>query len=118
VGVDRAGRAHRRDDAVAAEDAVAGNGAAERGAAGGAPPDAAADGTTAGDAARGTWLWLAFELPKGSYATTLLREVMKVDVDAPLDDGSSSGAVAAPGELDQRQAAAPTAPARPTSGPP
>jgi tRNA(Glu) U13 pseudouridine synthase TruD len=36
-------------------------------------------------------LWLAFELPKGSYATTLLRELMKVDVDAPLDDPSSSG---------------------------
>jgi tRNA pseudouridine13 synthase len=36
-------------------------------------------------------LWLAFDLPKGSYATTLLREVMKVDVDAPLDDPSSSG---------------------------
>jgi tRNA pseudouridine13 synthase len=39
----------------------------------------------------GASLWLAFELPKGSYATTLLREVMKVDVDAPLDDPSSSG---------------------------
>ncbi|TFU15871.1 tRNA pseudouridine(13) synthase TruD [Thermus tengchongensis] len=28
-------------------------------------------------------LWLAFFLPKGSYATSLLREVMKVEVDAP-----------------------------------
>jgi len=36
-------------------------------------------------------LWLAFELPKGSYATTLLRELLKVDVDAPLDGPSSSG---------------------------
>lgn len=36
-------------------------------------------------------LWLAFELPKGSYATTLLRELMKVDVDAPLDGSPSSG---------------------------
>ena len=42
-------------------------------------------------AAGGVELWMAFELPKGSYATTLLREVMKVDVDAPLDDPSSSG---------------------------
>jgi tRNA pseudouridine13 synthase len=30
-------------------------------------------------------LVLRFELPKGSYATTVLREVMKVDVDAPVD---------------------------------
>ncbi len=36
-------------------------------------------------------LWLGFELPKGSYATTLLRELLKVDVDAPLDDAPSSG---------------------------
>lgn len=36
-------------------------------------------------------LWLAFELPKGSYATTLLRELLKVDVDAPLDGSASSG---------------------------
>lgn len=36
-------------------------------------------------------LWLAFELPKGSYATTLLRELLKVDVDAPLDGPASSG---------------------------
>ncbi|WP_038057644.1 tRNA pseudouridine(13) synthase TruD [Thermus amyloliquefaciens] len=28
-------------------------------------------------------LWLSFFLPKGSYATSLLREVMKVEVDAP-----------------------------------
>ena len=35
-------------------------------------------------------LWLAFELPKGSYATVLLREVTKVDVDAPLDGPASS----------------------------
>ncbi|MDM7325029.1 MAG: tRNA pseudouridine(13) synthase TruD [Thermus sp.] len=28
-------------------------------------------------------LWLSFFLPKGSYATNLLREVMKVEVDAP-----------------------------------
>jgi tRNA pseudouridine13 synthase len=41
--------------------------------------------------APGADLWMAFELPKGSYATTLLREVMKVDVDAPLDEPSSSG---------------------------
>ena len=41
--------------------------------------------------AAGDDLWLAFELPKGSYATTLLRELLKVDVDAPLDDASSSG---------------------------
>ena len=39
----------------------------------------------------GVELWLDFELPKGSYATTLLRELMKVDVDAPVDDPSSSG---------------------------
>lgn len=30
-------------------------------------------------------LVLRFSLPKGSYATTLLREVMKVEVDAPLE---------------------------------
>jgi len=36
-------------------------------------------------------LWLAFELPKGSYATTFLRELLKVDVDAPLDGPASSG---------------------------
>jgi tRNA pseudouridine13 synthase len=35
-------------------------------------------------------LTLAFELPKGSYATTLLREVMKVEVDAPLDEGEGA----------------------------
>ena len=31
-------------------------------------------------------LWLAFFLPKGSYATSLLREVMKVEVDAPEEN--------------------------------
>lgn len=31
-------------------------------------------------------LVVAFELPKGSYATSVLRELTKVDVDAPLDD--------------------------------
>ena len=36
-------------------------------------------------------LWIAFELPKGSYATTFLRELLKVEVDAPLDGPSSSG---------------------------
>ena len=36
-------------------------------------------------------LVLRFELPKGSYATSVLREVMKVDVDAPLDGSSSDG---------------------------
>jgi tRNA pseudouridine13 synthase len=32
-------------------------------------------------------LTLEFDLPKGSYATTLVREVMKVEVDAPMDGG-------------------------------
>jgi tRNA pseudouridine13 synthase len=31
--------------------------------------------------------WIAFDLPKGSFATVVLREVMKVDVDA-ADDGA------------------------------
>uniref|UniRef100_A0A7C6A008 tRNA pseudouridine synthase D n=1 Tax=Thermus tengchongensis TaxID=1214928 RepID=A0A7C6A008_9DEIN len=31
-------------------------------------------------------LWLTFFLPKGSYATSLLREVMKVEVDAPEEE--------------------------------
>jgi tRNA pseudouridine13 synthase len=35
-------------------------------------------------------LLVHFELPKGSYATTLLRELLKVDVDAPLDGDSSA----------------------------
>jgi tRNA pseudouridine13 synthase len=48
------------------------------------------EATSAG-AASGGDLWLGFELPKGSYATTLLRELLKVDVDAPLDDAPSSG---------------------------
>ncbi len=34
-------------------------------------------------------LWLSFSLPKGSYATSLLREVMKVEVDAP--EGGEEG---------------------------
>ena len=29
--------------------------------------------------------WLAFFLPKGSFATNVLREVMKVEVDEPVD---------------------------------
>lgn len=33
----------------------------------------------------GDALVLSFGLPKGSYATTVLREVMKVDVDEPVD---------------------------------
>lgn len=33
-------------------------------------------------------LWLSFFLPKGSYATSLLREVMKVEVDAPEEEES------------------------------
>lgn len=36
--------------------------------------------------------WLEFALPKGSFATVVLREVMKVNVDGldgPLDEGSS-----------------------------
>ncbi|MDF1521709.1 MAG: tRNA pseudouridine(13) synthase TruD [Trueperaceae bacterium] len=48
--------------------------------------EAAADG-------RGIDLVLRFDLPKGSYATSVLREVMKVEVDAPLD-GASSGDLA------------------------
>jgi tRNA pseudouridine13 synthase len=43
----------------------------------------------------GADLVLRFELPKGSYATTVLREVMKVDVDAPLDGAVSAGPDAA-----------------------
>jgi tRNA pseudouridine13 synthase len=62
---------------------------------GGAPrAEGAADEAADVEAAAvelGTDVWLAFDLPKGSYATTLLREVMKVDVDAPLDEPSSSG---------------------------
>lgn len=34
-------------------------------------------------------LLVSFRLPKGSYATTLLRELLKVDVDAPLDGDPS-----------------------------
>lgn len=32
--------------------------------------------------------WLEFSLPKGCFATTVLREVMKVDVDSAEDDSS------------------------------
>ena len=39
----------------------------------------------------GADLTLRFELPKGSYATTVLREVMKVDVDAPVDGHGPEG---------------------------
>ena len=41
----------------------------------------------------GSDLVLRFELPKGSYATSVLREVMKVDVDAPLDGSGSEATV-------------------------
>lgn len=37
-------------------------------------------------------LRLDFDLPKGSYATSLLREVMKVEVDEPLDRRADDGA--------------------------
>jgi len=36
-------------------------------------------------------LTLAFTLPKGSYATAVLREIMKVDVDAPIIWGGLAG---------------------------
>lgn len=36
-------------------------------------------------------LWLSFFLPKGSYATSLLREVMKVEVDAPENGEEDQG---------------------------
>ena len=35
--------------------------------------------------------WLEFSLPKGCFATTVLREVMKVDVDGLEDDSSTEG---------------------------
>ena len=35
--------------------------------------------------------WLEFSLPKGCFATTILREVMKVDVDGLDDDSSGEG---------------------------
>ncbi len=38
---------------------------------------------------------LAFSLPKGSYATVVLREVMKVDVDAPSEPSADRRAPAA-----------------------
>jgi tRNA pseudouridine13 synthase len=44
----------------------------------------------------GADLVLRFDLPKGSYATSVLREVMKVDVDAPLDGPGSDAAVSDP----------------------
>lgn len=47
-------------------------------------------------AREGSDLLLRFELPKGSYATSVLREVMKVDVDAPIDGSGSEAAVSAP----------------------
>jgi tRNA pseudouridine13 synthase len=34
---------------------------------------------------------LAFSLPKGAFATGVLREVMKVEVDEPLSDGEDEG---------------------------
>jgi len=45
---------------------------------------------------------LAFDLPKGSYATAVLREVMKVDVDEPLAGpaGADAGAGADDGDDD------------------
>lgn len=53
----------------------------------------------AGDGAEvpGEAYTLAFTLPKGSYATAVLREVMKVEVDAPfeLPDGADASAAAA-----------------------
>jgi len=36
-------------------------------------------------------LAVAFMLPKGSYATVVLRELMKVDVDAPVETGAGGG---------------------------
>jgi tRNA pseudouridine13 synthase len=36
-------------------------------------------------------LTIAFDLPKGSYATAVLREVMKVDVDEPVAGGADAG---------------------------
>lgn len=40
---------------------------------------------TSVEAVPGGGLRVGFALPKGSYATAVLRELMKVDVDAPLD---------------------------------
>ncbi len=49
------------------------------------------DDATVTDAGPGA-LRLAFSLPKGSYATAVLREVLKVDVDQPaMDEGSDGG---------------------------
>lgn len=42
-------------------------------------------GLTAEIEPAGDDLLLRFDLPKGSYATSVLREVMKVEVDAPID---------------------------------
>lgn len=41
-------------------------------------------------AAGGGDLTVRFDLPKGSYATVVLRELMKVDVDAPIEPGAPS----------------------------
>ncbi|MCO5172893.1 MAG: tRNA pseudouridine(13) synthase TruD [Trueperaceae bacterium] len=51
----------------------------------------------------GTALTLTFDLPKGAYATAVLREVMKVDVDAPFEApieaaGGGDGFAAGDGE--------------------
>ncbi len=34
--------------------------------------------------------WLAFDLPKGSFATVILREIMKTDVDAPEEESEQN----------------------------
>jgi hypothetical protein len=38
-------------------------------------------------------LAVAFTLPKGSYATVVLRELTKVDVDAPLEPAAGTADV-------------------------
>ncbi len=40
----------------------------------------------------GSVLTVGFDLPKGAYATAVLREVMKVDVDAPFEAASEGSA--------------------------
>lgn len=45
----------------------------------------------------GTALTLGFDLPKGAYATAVLREVMKVDVDAPFEAPAEPGGPTADG---------------------
>ena len=47
-----------------------------------ATPHAVPSGRSHGEASA---LRLAFSLPKGSYATAVLREIMKEDVDAPFE---------------------------------